>query len=94
MRVQRRSLVGVTTFDVQLFLDLQFVQEIVILDFESLDNSHPNVAHFCSAIKAQASQWSTGADGLICTILEEKAIEHLLTPAHLVFNLEYDVFDT
>lgn len=54
-----RSLVEVANFDVQLYLDLQFVQEIVVLDFESLDNSDPTVAHFCSAVHAQVNLWST-----------------------------------
>jgi hypothetical protein len=53
MQRQGRSLGDVNDFEVQLYLDLQFVQEIVAIDFESMDNSDPNVAHFCGAVRAQ-----------------------------------------
>jgi hypothetical protein len=40
-------------FNVQLFLDLQFVDESLALDFESRDVTNPNIIHFCEAVQAQ-----------------------------------------
>ena len=42
-----------THFNVQLFLDLQFVDESLALDFESLDETNPSIVHFCKAVQAQ-----------------------------------------
>jgi len=42
-----------TQFNVQLFLDLQFVEESLALDFETLDKANANIIHFCNAIQAQ-----------------------------------------
>ena len=43
-------------FHVQLFLDLQFVDESLALDFETLDETNPNIQQFCKAIQRQVSQ--------------------------------------
>lgn len=42
-------------FDVQLYLDLQFVDETLAMDFETLDDTNANVIHFCRAIQTQVS---------------------------------------
>jgi len=49
----RRQLHQRAYFNVQLFLDLQFVNESLALDFETLDNENPNIVHFCRAIQSQ-----------------------------------------
>ena len=47
-------------FDVQLYLDLQFVDETLAMDFETLDGTNPNIRHFCRAIQTQVSyHWRT-----------------------------------
>ena len=43
-------------FHVQLFLDLQFVDESLALDFETLDETNPNIQQFCKAIQTQVGQ--------------------------------------
>ena len=43
-------------FNVQLFLDLQFVDESLALDFESLDETNPNILHFCKAVQTQVGR--------------------------------------
>jgi hypothetical protein len=40
-------------FNVQLFLNLQFVDESLALDFETLDETNPNILHFCKAVQTQ-----------------------------------------
>ena len=42
-------------FNVQIYLDLQFVDESLALDFETLDDTNPNIIHFCRAIQTQVS---------------------------------------
>ena len=48
-------------FHVQLFLDLQFVDESLAMDFETLDETNPNIQHFCRAIQTQV--------GLVSSVL-------------------------
>ena len=52
---RRRELIERAQFDVQLYFDLQFVDESLALDFETLDDTNPNVLHFCRAIQTQVS---------------------------------------
>lgn len=40
-------------FNVQLYLDLQFVDESLALDFETLDETNPNIMHFCKSVQTQ-----------------------------------------
>ena len=43
-------------FNVQLFLDLQFVDEPLAIAFETLDETNPNIVHFCKSVQKQVSQ--------------------------------------
>lgn len=40
-------------FNVQLFLDLQFVDESLALDFETMDGANSNIMHFCKSVQTQ-----------------------------------------
>jgi hypothetical protein len=51
-------------FNVQLFLDLQFVDESLALDFETLDGTNPNVLHFCKAVQTQVGHNRTQQEDL------------------------------
>lgn len=67
---QRRSAGEVADFDVHLYFELQFVHEMVALQFESLDNSNSNIVHFCNAVRDQVNTChftlDEGLKGHIC----------------------------
>lgn len=48
-----RRLRDVAQFEVQLFLDLQFVDEATASELETFDVANVNVIHFCNAVQAQ-----------------------------------------
>lgn len=54
---KRRKLNERSQFDVQLYLDLQFVDNSLASEIETFDDNNPNVAHFCRAIQTQVSEY-------------------------------------
>jgi hypothetical protein len=48
-----RGLPEVVQFDVQLYLNLQFLDDPAASELETLDWSNGNVIHFCNAVQAQ-----------------------------------------
>ena len=57
LRGRERRLHELSPFDVQLYFDLQFVEESLALDIETLDETNPSVVHFCQAVQTQVRHW-------------------------------------
>ena len=51
----RRELEDSRIFDVQLYLDLQYIDNSLASEIETLDVNNPYVIHFCRAVQAQVS---------------------------------------
>jgi hypothetical protein len=51
----RRELEDSRIFDVQLYLDLQYIDNSLASEIETLDINNPYVTHFCRAVQGQVS---------------------------------------
>ena len=54
-----RALGDVQEFEIDLYIDLQYVNEVLASELESMDPSNANVLHFCNSCILQVSYFLT-----------------------------------
>jgi hypothetical protein len=56
---QQRDLGDVQEFEIDLYVDLQYVNEVVASELETMDPSNANILHFCNSCILQVRrQWN------------------------------------
>jgi hypothetical protein len=72
-----RALQQESEFDVDLFLELQFVGELTASELETKDPGNSAVVHFCEAVQVQVRIMTIHVCSTIsCVIHADKALTH------------------